>query len=853
MNKKFYRFACFFLGISLSVLVLSVQGNLSSVAQAVSAETQQQEQAIALTRKGHEQLDRSQAANALETWQATTKIYSDLQDEEGVKGSLINQSLALQALGMYPRACKTLVQALFLEDWVCHNRFEQGVSTEIKKTEKLLVKAIYKKPLLPVTVSGLHNLGDVLRLLGKLEESELTLQYTLDLAKNLKPSVNINSISLSLANTQRTLYNKFKDRYQSTEEPVSKETALKTAQEKAKLALSLYGQIVSSSVDKQDDEVRLQAKLNHLSLLIGLEKLPTEWEQKSQVPQVQLLVQELLISDFSNLPTISSIYARLNFASSLTQIAEQKIVILSSSFSPLVSAQSYSQEALKAARASQDKRTESYALGRLGKIYVQNQQTDWAQQFFEKALAAAGSIQAWDITYQWQQELGKIYKQKGKINQAIEAYEAAVNNLEKVRNNIIAVNPDIQFSFKEKVQPVYQEYLRLLLTSVEPNLEQVIKTNERLQLAELENFLQCGQLDLVSLERSPTTPNLPNIIYIIDLGERIEEIVRTVDGSLHRHSPNLEVVKSNAENILLNFQDERFDYTNGSFAYTNEGIILEDSQALYNQLIAPIKNYLPPSGTLVFVLDSFLQNLPMSLLYDGKDYLINKYSVSVTLNSQLRSPKALKPEQLKALIAGLSKSNPSLNEFDSFKNLVPLTQVETEIADIKQSTVSSVELLNEKFTSENFNNQIIQASFPIVHITTHGQFSSDPEQTAILAWDKVINISEFDRLLRGQMRNSQSALELLVLSACQTAKGDKRSALGLAGIATQAGARSTLASLWLVEEASTAQLMGKFYQGLKNGLPKAEALRQAQLALLANPKYAHPYYWSSFVLVGSWL
>ena len=253
MNRKFRRFTCFFLGISLSILVFLSQGNLSSVAQAISAETQQQEQAIALTQKGHEQLDQNQAANALETWQAATKIYSNLHDDEGVKGSLINQSLALQALGMYPRACKTLVQALQLEDWVCQNRFEQRVNTGIGETEALLVRAIQKKTALPVTVSGLHNLGDVLRLLGNLEESEFTLQHTLALAKNLKPSVNINSILLSLANTERTLYNKLQDRYQSTEEPLSKEKALKTAQEKAELALDLYEQVVSSLVYKQDN------------------------------------------------------------------------------------------------------------------------------------------------------------------------------------------------------------------------------------------------------------------------------------------------------------------------------------------------------------------------------------------------------------------------------------------------------------------------------------------------------------------------------------------------------------------------------------------------------------------------
>lgn len=321
---------------------------------------------------------------------------------------------------------------------------------------------------------------------------------------------------------------------------------------------------------------------------------------------------------------------------------------------------------------------------------------------------------------------------------------------------------------------------------------------------------------------------------------------------MYRYSPNTEIVKSSTENLLANFQDERF-VQDERFIYTTKSAMLEYSQALYKQLIAPVQTYLPTSGTLVFVLDSSLQSLPMSLLYDGKEYLIQKYSISTTINSQLRAPKALKPEQMRALIAGLSKESPSFNQIDALKNLQPLPQVEIEIADVKLNTTSAVELVNEEFTTKNFYRQIEQANFPIVHITTHGQFSSDPEQTAILAWDKTIGLRELNNIVRNQTLSSQSGIELLVLSACQTAKGDKRSALGIAGVATQAGARSTLASLWLVEESSTAQLMEKFYQGLRNNLSKAEALRQAQLSLLASPEYNHPYYWSSFILVGSWL
>ena len=209
------------------------------------------------------------------------------------------------------------------------------------------------------------------------------------------------------------------------------------------------------------------------------------------------------------------------------------------------------------------------------------------------------------------------------------------------------------------------------------------------------------------------------VIYIIDVGGRLEEIIRSGDGSLHRHSPNTEIVKSNAENVLGNFQDERFDYP-------AQSAIVEYSQALYKQLIVPVQEYLPSSGNLVFVLDRSLQSLPMSLLHDGKEYLIQKYSISTTINSQLRAPKALKPEQMRALIAGLSKKSPSFNDIDALKNLPPLAQVEIEMADVKLSTASAVELVNEEFISENFYREIEQTNFSIIHVTSHGQFSADP-------------------------------------------------------------------------------------------------------------------------------
>jgi CHAT domain-containing protein len=139
-------------------------------------------------------------------------------------------------------------------------------------------------------------------------------------------------------------------------------------------------------------------------------------------------------------------------------------------------------------------------------------------------------------------------------------------------------------------------------------------------------------------------------------------------------------------------------------------------------------------------------------------------------------------------------------------------------------------------------------------LATHGQFSSDASETFVLAWDKPINLNELSELLRSREQLNPAAIELLVLSACQTATGDQRAALGLAGVAVRAGARSTLASLWNLNDESAALLTSLFYQELVKGtLNKAEALRQAQLALLRDRDYRHPVHWAPYVLVGNWL
>ena len=270
------------------------------------------------------------------------------------------------------------------------------------------------------------------------------------------------------------------------------------------------------------------------------------------------------------------------------------------------------------------------------------------------------------------------------------------------------------------------------------------------------------------------------------------------------------------------------------------------AQQIYDSLLKPAESALAEAkvDTLIFILDGALRNIPMATLYDGQQYLVQKYSLALAPGLKLVDPKPLAEQRLAAITAGLSESR---------HGFIPLPFVNVEVEQI-QSTLDSRVLLNETFTESALTDAINQTPFPVVHLATHGQFSSNPEETFILAWDNPIQISALNRLLRNSEQSRQDAIELLVLSACETATGDKQAALGLAGVAVRAGARSTLASLWNIDDETSAILMQQFYQVLTdNSTTKAIALQQAQLALLKNPRYQHPRYWAPYVLVGNWL
>jgi CHAT domain-containing protein len=720
------------------------------------------------------QLSTGQAQQALATWQQAAATYASAGDTAGVTRSRINSVQALQALGLYRRALTTLTE----------------LKQTLLSTPDSLTKAV-----------GLRSLGDVLQLVGDLDQSRQILQQSLEIAQRLQSSQDISAAFFSLGNTAR-------------------------AQQDAEAALAFYQQAVSVSSSPTG---KIQAQLNQLSLLLDrgqLSKAQALW------PQIQSQISEFPLSR-------TAVYARINFAQSLTRLRQANAVDAPawSDIAQLLAT------AVQQAKSLRDQQAESYALGSLGGVYEQNQQLSDAKDLTQQALLITQAINAPDIAYRWQWQLGRLLKVQGDKPRAIAAYTEAVNTLQSLRSDLVAINPNVQFSFRESVEPVYRQLVGLLLEPEPPaesgqkNLAQARTIFESLQEAELVNFFRSECLDARPVQIDQVDQKAA-VIYPIILPDRLEVILSLPQQPLRHYATS--IPQSELESILTQLSKTLVTRTSRRF--------LPLSQQVYDWLIRPAEADITKSGvkTLVFVLDGSLRNIPMAVLHDGKQYVVEKYGVALTPSLQLLEPQPLQRGEVKALLAGLSEAR---GDFPA------LTNVALELDQIK-SEVPSTELLNQQFTSTALQNAINSVSFPVVHIASHSRFSSKADETFILAWDRPINVNQLDNLLRirNQNQSRPNAIELLVLSACQTVAGDRRAALGLAGVAVRAGARSTLATLWYVSDAATVPLMSQFYRELANAsVSKAEALRRAQQALLKNPQYRHPVYWAPYVLVGNWL
>ncbi|RKZ91841.1 MAG: hypothetical protein DRR19_06070 [Candidatus Parabeggiatoa sp. nov. 1] len=409
----------------------------------------------------------------------------------------------------------------------------------------------------------------------------------------------------------------------------------------------------------------------------------------------------------------------------------------------------------------------------------------------------------------------------------------AVNYLEPLKKWADTSDGKAEGSFENQISPAYDNLVDVLLQQ-KGQLVEVQQTLESAKRVELQDYFGEKAISKQAL-KVPELEQGTAVLYPVLLPDRTE-LLLNFSGSLCRVRTDVpgDKISKTAKRLHYNIQNKA------------SGRFIEQARQLYDWLIVPIKPHLAKHQikTLITIPDGALRLIPMAGLFNNNDkvFLIHEYALATTPSLYLTSTHSLPKENLQIMLNGLS---------EAVQGFTPLKNVPHEINSIKSLFGGSDEFLDKQFTLGNLQQSLKQKPYKIVHIASHGQFNHNLEDTFVLTYDDKLTMKKLENLL---VLKRDNPIELLTLSACQTAMGDERSALGLAGVAIKAGVGSALASLWAVNDQSTTLLMQEFYHQLqKPDMSKAKALQQAQIKIASDGRFRHPAYWAPFLLIGNWL
>jgi CHAT domain-containing protein len=411
---------------------------------------------------------------------------------------------------------------------------------------------------------------------------------------------------------------------------------------------------------------------------------------------------------------------------------------------------------------------------------------------------------------------------------------------------------------------------------------------------ELQDFLgeRCG-VETSSSGNKGVVPARLGILYPVILKNRLELLLETPSGIVRRTSS---VSSSTLRVTALSLADAlRF----------GTGDYLAPAQDLYAWLLAPFDSVIADQQlqNLVIVSAGALRLVPMAALHDGQRYAIEKIALSVVTGMSLTNSNVPLNRTTDSLVAGVSTPGPVVEKLEPSlvasildpavtrsrsglamnvqtramhaipANAAPMASLSDEsqqrkLEDLRASlslpgVKIEVDALNtilkgktqfdSGFTVNLFQNAMRSGDYRIVHIASHGVFGGNAESSFIMAYDDVLSLNNLQSLLRSETFQD-NPIELLGLSACQTAEGNDRAPLGISGAAIKARAKSVLGTLWPISDDAAQSVMKKFYTEIAhNAQTKTEALRQAQIELMRQPEFAHPFFWAPFVLIGNWL
>lgn len=635
----------------------------------------------------------------------------------------------------------------------------------------------------------------------------------------------------------------------------------------------------------------------------------------------------------------------------------------------------YTRRALLSGEALKDRRIQLIAYDLLSRLY-ENQNSDRDSMLLTmRGLQIGDATSDQDILLQLQWRRGRLLAKRGELAQAIGAYQDAVNYIQEIRLDIPIDYEDGRSSFRETLGPIYIGLADLLLKSLDQNPDaspELIKKTlyrardlaELMKQSELQDYLgdRCTvETAQASVQGTDLRVDQGTAIYYpIVFPDRLELLVETADGI--RRSKSLVDEPTLRRNV---------------FAFANalrngETGVRAVATALYGFLMQPVVSLLEQQRVdrLVVVPDGVLRLVPFSALYDGKQYVVERFSVATASGLSLTQAAANSgKKETSVLIAGLSdpgqvvqklydasingifsatrantdKSNEAtqepptaetaaqksrglaaqvktrdisrcfetasqaaalkegvegqanfasvvsrgLNQQTAQLDIAPqsstsptktqapsaaadesdaskarairvaalreelkLPGVDIEVNAIRKVTSGKV-LLNNAFTLKNFSREVESGDYNIVHIASHGLFGGTADNSFLLADDELITMNDLQRLLKSGALE-RKPIDLLTLSACETAEGDDRAPLGISGAALKARARSAIGTLWPVSDDAAKAIMTDFYGNVFRGDAKDASLREAQLKLVHDPKMNNPFFWAPFIIVGNW-
>jgi len=492
-----------------------------------------------------------------------------------------------------------------------------------------------------------------------------------------------------------------------------------------------------------------------------------------------------------------------------------------------------------------DRRIASYGWGYLGALYEDDGQLAEALRLTHKAVFAAQQANAPESLYRWQWQAGRLLRRTGATDEAIASYRRAIRTLQGIRPELAVGYGGQPAPFRDAIGPVYFQLVDLLLqraaatpgaAQATPLLVEARETVELFKAAELRDYFRDDCVDTLLSKTTglDVVSKSAVAVYPILLPDRIELLVSLPTGLKRVAVPVTAAAVTREVRDFRRLLEKRT---------TRE--YLPHARQLYDWLVRPLEPDLASVriDTLVFVPDGPLRTIPMAALHDGKQFLVQKYALAITPGLNLTDPRPVDRRNMKVLAVGVT---------EAVQGFPALPNVSAEL-DSLRTLFGSTTLVDKDFVVGKLERELKDEPFTIVHVASHGHFGADVGDTFLLTFDGKLTMDRLDQLV-GVFKFREEPLDLLTLSACDTAESDDRAALGLAGVAVKAGARSAVATLWDVNDRVSADLVAAFYQRLKDpSESRADALRRAQLEILANPRYDHPGFWAPFLLINNWL